>query len=180
MGMRNWILWVTLLGSPAMAQDACQIAASARTGSYMKVPIHAAPTSTSEVLEVAPEYRDEATGRVLGARFVVVEMRNGWARVTNVTDWSRTVSASDGWIGAINIALAPQTYRGFAVASPSSKLIWEGTNWPAAEVLIDCKGEWGKVRLRTAEAAESVTAWVRGFCDNQADICEGVGGDGGS
>lgn len=177
--MRNWILWVTVLvGSPAIAQDACQIAASARTGSFMKVPIHAAPTSTSEVLEVAPEYRDEATGAVHGARFVVTEMRNGWARVTNVTDWSQTVSISGGWIGAINIALSPQTYRGFAVASPGSKVVWEGTNWPAADVLIDCKGEWGKVRLRTGDDAEAVTAWVRGFCDDPSGTCEGVTGDG--
>jgi hypothetical protein len=175
--MRNWILWVTLLGSPAMAQDACQIAASARTGSFMKVPIHAAPTSTSEVLEIAPEYRDETTGTPLGARFVVVEMRNGWARVTNVTDWSQTVAGSDGWIGAINIVLAPQTFRGFAVPSSSSKIVWEGANWPSAEVLIDCKGEWGKVRLRGAEDTEPVTAWVRGFCDNPSATCDGVIGD---
>lgn len=177
--MRNWIYWVALLGSPAMAQDSCEIAASARTGSFMKIPIHAAPTSTSEVLEVAPEYRDDATGAVLGARFVIAEMRNGWARVTNVTDWSQTVPGSDGWIGAINIALAPQTYRGFAVASPSSKVIWEGTDWPAAEVLIDCKGEWGKVRVRTEADAEPVTAWVRGFCDNPTETCTDVIGDGG-
>ena len=178
--MRNWILWVTLLGSPAMAQDACQIAASARTtGSFMKVPIHAAPTSTSEVLEVAPEYLDEATGNVLGARFVIAEMRNGWARVTNVTDWSQTVVGPDGWIGAINIALVPQTYRGFAVASPSSKIVWEGTEWPTAELLIECKGEWGKVRLRGGEDPTPVTAWVRGFCDTPDATCEGVTGDGG-
>jgi hypothetical protein len=175
--MRHWILWVAVLGSPAMAQDACQIAASAKAGSFMKVPIHAAPTSTSELLDVAPEYQDPATGTNLGARFVVTEMRNGWARVTNVTDFSQTVPGPDGWIGAINIALAPQTFRGFAVASPSSKLVWEGTAWPTAEVLVDCKGEWGKVRLRSAADAETVTAWVRGFCDTPGTACEGVTGD---
>jgi hypothetical protein len=177
--MRNWILWVTLLGSPAMAQEACQIAASARTtGTFTKVPIHAAPTSTSEVLEIAPEYLDPTSGNALGARFVVTEMRNGWAHVTNVTDWSQTVVGPDGWIGAINIALAPQTFRGFAVASPSSKIVWEGAAWPVAEVLLECKGEWGKVRLRGAADAESVTAWVRGFCDDPTGTCPEVTGDG--
>jgi hypothetical protein len=177
--MRYSIMWIAFFSCPALADEICQISASAKSGAYVKVPIHVAPTSTSDVDELAPEYRDEATGAILGARFVVTEMRNGWAHVTDVTDWSRTVPGPDGWISVVNIVLAPQTYRGFAVASPSSKVAWEGDNWPLAEALIDCKGEWGKVRLRAAAEAEVVTAWVRGFCDDQSAPCEGATGDGG-
>lgn len=175
--MRCLLIWLALVGSPAMAQEACQLAASARTGSFVKVPIHAAPISTSEVIDIAPEYRDAATGAVLGARFVIREMRGGWARVTDVTDWSRSVKGPDGWIGALNIVLIPQTSRGFEVASASSKVAWEGKDWPVAEVLLDCKGEWGKVRLQGSDGSAPVTAWVRGFCDDQAAACDGVTGD---
>jgi hypothetical protein len=178
--MRYSIIGVVLLGTPAMAQDVCQIAASARTGSFVKIPIHAAPSSTSEPLGIAPEYKDESSGNVLGARFVVTEMRNGWARVTGVTDWSKTVPGEEGWISAMNVVLKPQTNRAFDVASPASKVAWEGDDWPIAEVLLDCKGEWGKVRLRGADSPDVVTAWVRGFCDDQAGSCEDVTGDAGS
>jgi hypothetical protein len=175
--MRNAIFWVVMLASPAVAQDTCQIAASARTAAFPTVPIHAAPTSTSEVLDVAPQYQENGTGPVLGARFVVTEMRSGWARVTGATDWSGQVEVSDGWIGASNVVLSPQTYRGFAVASASSKVMWEGGQYPVAEVLIECKGEWGKVRLRSADGTGAATAWVRGFCDDPVHGCEGITGD---
>ena len=175
--MRFCLICLISFGAPAMAQETCRIAASARTGAFMKVPIHAAPTSTSEVLDIAPEYRDANGGPTLGARFVVTEMRNGGARVTEVTDWSRTVPASDGWVGVVNIQLMPQSRRGFAVASPSSLVLWEGEGWPMAEVLLACKGDWGRVRLREPGDAEPVDAWVRGFCDDQAAPCEDVSGD---
>lgn len=175
--MRSTIMWLVLLGSPAMAEGACQIAASAKAGEYVKVPMHAAPTSTSEALGLAPDYRGGEGGVVLGARFVVTEMRNGWAFVTGVTDWSGAVPAPDGWINAINIVLVPQTNRGFAVASPASKVVWEGTDWPKAEVLLECKGEWGKVLIRADDGAGSINAWVRGFCDDPTKPCEGVTGD---
>ncbi|NJS39998.1 MAG: hypothetical protein HC783_14380 [Rhodobacteraceae bacterium] len=174
--MRYSVLWVVLLGSPALAQDACQIAASAKTAAFAKVPIHAAPVSTSEVLDVAPSYQAEG-GAVLGARFMIAEVRGGWARVTGVTDWSGAVQGPDGWIGGLNIVLLPQTNRGFAVASAGSKVVWEGNEWPVADGLSDCKGEWGKVRLQGADGAGAVTAWVRGFCDDQSAACEGVTGD---
>jgi len=175
--IRNSMMWVALLASPAMAQGTCQIAASAKTGQFLKVPIYAAPSSTSEVLGVAPEYREGTDGPSLGARFVVTEMRNGWARATGVTDWSGTVPGPDGWIGPMNIMLMPQTRRGFAVASASSNTVWEGEDWPVAEGLLDCQGEWGKVRLLPVGGEAVITAWVRGFCDDQAKPCEGVTGD---
>ena len=175
--MRYSILCVLLLGTPVMAEGACQIAASARTAGVTKVPIHVAPTSTSDIIEIAPEYRAEDGGAVLGARFTVVEMRNGWARVTDVTDWSGAVPGPDGWINAINVALAPQTNLAFDVASPASKVLWEGPEWPKAEVLIDCKGEWGKVLIRSPDGTGSVNAWVRGFCGDPTIPCEGVTGD---
>jgi hypothetical protein len=177
--VRSSVIWVALLGTPAIAQDVCQVAASAKAGASLKVPIHLLPTSTSEVLEVAPQYSEASDGVVRGARVIVTEMHNGWARVTNVTDWTRTVSASDGWISAINIVLTPQTKRGFSVASAASKVVWEGAEWPKAEVLIDCKGEWGKVLIRGADGAGTINAWVRGFCDDPTTPCEDVVGDGG-
>lgn len=175
--MRNSILVAILLATPAVAEDTCQIRASAKTAAFAKVPIYSAPTSTSEVLDVAPTYQDPAGGPVLGARFVVIGMRDGWAQVTQVTDWSGTVTASDGWIGATNVILRPQTNKAFTVASASSKVLWEGSDWPIADVLIDCKAEWGKVRMRNPDGTGATTAWMRGFCDDQAGICEDVTGD---
>lgn len=175
--LRSSVIWVGLVATSAMAQGDCQIAASARTGQFLKVPIHAGPTPTSEVIDIAPEYRDGPDGAILGARFVVSEMRNGWARVTNVTDWSGTVPGPDGWIGPTNIMLLPQTRRGFAVASGSSQVVWQGEDWPVAEGLLECRGEWGRVRLLPAEGGPAVMAWVRGFCDDQAGPCEDVTGD---
>lgn len=170
--MRNWVMWVALLGSPAVAQEPCNIAASARVAPFTKVPVHAAPSSTSEVLEIAPEFDDGGTMR--GARLQIMAVQNGFAQAT-VTDWSRTVPPFEGWISIRNVQVSPQTNRGFAVASASSRVVWEGTEWPAAEGLVECKGEWGKVTIR--DAASSVAAWVRGFCDDQAAACDGVTGD---
>ena len=175
--MRNLIFLGVMLASPAMAQNACQIAASAKTTAFAKVPIHAAPVSTSEVLDIAPEYQADGSGPALGAKFIVTEMRGGWARVTGVTDWSGEVTVSDGWIGATNVVLRAQTNRAFTVASASSKVVWEGADYPVAEVLLECKAEWGKVRLRSADGTGAATGWVRGFCDDPASGCEGVTGD---
>jgi hypothetical protein len=176
-GMRYAIILGLLLGVPAVAQASCQIVASAKTGQFLKVPIYAGPSSTSEVLGIAPEYRVGTNDPGLGARFVVTEMRNGWARVSEVTDWSGEVPGPDGWIGPMNIMLIPQTRRGFAVASAASQVVWEGEDWPQADGLLDCQGEWGRVRLLPAEGAATITAWVRGFCDDQAKPCEDVTGD---
>jgi hypothetical protein len=128
------------------------------------------------VLEIAPPYRDEASGAIYGARFVVTEVRAGWAYVTGVTDWSGTVQGPDGWIGAVNIVVQPQTTRGFAVASAASKVVWEGQDWPKAEALVECKDDWGKILILGSGGA-SVNAWVRGFCNDQSAPCDGVTGD---
>ena len=174
-----------LMAGPAMADGICDFAAYTRSADLGHIAIHAGPSATSDVVGMAPIEPPESEYAQFGTEFRVLEMRDGWAKVTDVTSFDRTGKGPDGWIDGQQIGLSAQTSKAFAAADADSAVMWASENlWPYADALLDCDGEWALVRFDDIDISAtpsvvtgSVTAWVRGVCAAQETTCDGVKGD---
>jgi hypothetical protein len=163
---------VVVCARPVLAQSTCDFQAYAVTGE--EVLIRSAPGG--EAVGVAPETRPDGEDWVFGAEFRITGMQDGWAMVTEVTDWNRTAVLPDGWIDGAQVRFGLQTGKVFAEPDAGSEVVWAGDAMPFAEGLHDCAGEWALVTARVGEDAP-VRGWARGACGIQETSCDGVQGD---
>ena len=147
--------------------------------------IHAGPSPETPVLGHAPSQQDAPGDTIWGASMWVVEMRDGWAQVKEVSPHDGSVLELEGWIRATDLYVSIQTEVVYAAPDPASDVVYAGWEWPRAEALLDCRGDWVKVRFMSfvettpddwVEAGMKV-GWLRGVCGNQETTCDGLMGD---
>jgi hypothetical protein len=168
---------VVCLAGPAMAETVCSFEAYTVAGPGVAVQIMDAPSADAKVLGIAPLFQPEGEDVIFGAEFTVTGMQDGWARVTNLTDWERGVTAPDGWINGEFIRFIAQTEAVFAGPDAGSAVVWESTDiWANPFAVHDCTGEWAEISFRD-DQPQTVRGWVRGICGIQETTCDGVRGD---
>jgi hypothetical protein len=173
-----------LSGGAARAEGICDFRAYTHSVPPAQVAIHAEPSAQSAVLGMAPVEPPGSDLAEFGPEFRILEMRNGWAKVTDVTSFLRTETGPDGWIDGREIAFIAQTEIAFTAPNATSDPVWSGENWPYPTAVLDCEGEWAKITFEDFEFVGSgrvikglVTGWVRGVCPAQETSCEGLFGD---
>lgn len=182
------------LGLPmaALAQEPCNIPAYTWGSFGFDVAVHGGPSRISPVKGVLAKGEMGTDDEGLGAKFVVVEMVNGWARIAQVAGPDGIgPGGPEGWIHGGYIHFVAQTERGYAAPDRASPQLYPGpvaeqenANWPYAQALLDCTGDWAQIRFDVTVRAGhdpvslgQTTAWVRGSCSNQRTTCDGVSGD---
>jgi hypothetical protein len=173
-----------LIASPAVADGSCAFDAYTGSDDLADIPIHAGPSDASAVLGMAPVEVPDSDYAEFGTGFRVVEMQDGWARITDVTSVDGTATGPDGWIDGRHIGFEAQTEVAFAAPDAASDVVWAGEQWPFADGLLDCSGAWALIRFGTVDGSGPepvvtgpVTGWVRGVCANQLTTCDGIWGD---
>lgn len=169
---------------PALALDTCDFAAFSTTGTPQEAEVRADPDAAAPVLGTLPEYT--LGGQTFrGAEFRVVEMRDGWARITDVRGVDRQRSAGpDGWIDAAQVEFVLRTEVAFAGPDETLAIVAQ-VRWPFRFRLEDCHQGWAQISfnqlaLADPRAAEAGTykGWVRGICAiPELGTCDGVHGD---
>jgi hypothetical protein len=173
--MPRLLIALCLLPLPAVAQSVC--AFDAYTDFANPAPaIHAEPSAGSAQVGIAPHGSEAEDGFAFGAYVTVTEMQDGWAHVTNVVGWNDTTTAPDGWIDGENIMFTAQTDVMFAQPDPMSDVVWDVSEWPYIDALLDCDGAWAKIVFHDDDEVGH-TGWVRGICATQETTCDGIFGD---
>lgn len=186
----KWAFAAILLAHPALADGDCSFDAFSDTdkGDAARV-VYEAPDAASKVLGVAPIYRPDGADYFFGTEFTVVSVQGDWVQVRDLRNSDGKIVGPDGWINGAHISLFAQTDMAFSQANPASDVVWSADpmdhpDWPVANALLDCDGEWALIRFSTSEVVEGalvpkaeVTGWVRGVCAQQATECDRVYGD---
>jgi hypothetical protein len=194
--LRCFVISLALMLSAgvSLADGLCNFRAYSRAVLPDQVAIHAEPSAGSAILGPAPVEPPGTEFAEFGAEFHVVEMRDGWAKVTGATSFERTATGPDGWIDGRQIAFEAQTQIAFAAPDAGSERVWSGDNWPYPTAVLDCDGDWALIVFEDYEFVDVfendefvavdrvvnglVTGWVRGICAAQETSCEGKAGDG--
>jgi hypothetical protein len=116
-----------------------------------------------------------------GSRFTIIAASNGWFYIDTVSNpvmrGGRLDYASSpvrGWINGRFIRFTILSEVGFAEPSARSRSVWTGDPQPVVGRLLDCRGEWARVRLE--RGGPEAGAWFRGICGTSG-FCDGVMGD---
>jgi hypothetical protein len=183
--MRVGFVWLLLLSAGAGRADGlCNFRAYTQSVPPKQVAIHAGPSADTPVLGMAPVEPPGSNFAEFGSEFRVVKMQDGWAYVTDVTSFYRTVVGPDGWIDGREVAFVAQTEMVFARPDAASGQVWSGENWPYPAAVLDCDGDWAQIVFEDFEfvgadrvAKGMVTGWLRGICSIQETSCDGTFGD---
>jgi hypothetical protein len=116
-----------------------------------------------------------------GSTFAIIAASNGWFYIDTVSNpvirggrVDYVTSPVRGWINSRFIQFTILSEVGFAEPSTRARQVWTGDPRPAVARLIDCRGEWARVRLQ--HGGRNAEPWFRGIC-GAPDFCEGVMGD---
>jgi hypothetical protein len=185
--MRCLPLVLCLAPSVALADALCTFDAFTDGTLPHDIAIHAGPSLDEPLIGIAPrgKYGTEYEG--FGIDYSLVEMRQGWARVTNGRTPDREGTAPDGWIDGAYLKFVAQTEVVFAEPDAGSDVVFSSgssNDWPALAVLLDCKGDWALITFDVIHHPDGAlafsgrkTGWVRGICANQWTTCDGTWGD---
>lgn len=178
---------VLLLPAPALAGGPCDFPAFGNTRLADPIAIHAAPAAGSPVVGLAPHGETGTEFEGESAYFKVVAMQDGWARVEDGQSADYETALPDGWVDSALLTLFAQTELAFVAPDPASNPVWQAMEMEdgvAAEVVLDCSGEWARIRFADYHRqgderiiAGFLTGWVRGICGSQRTTCDGLVGD---
>ncbi|MFZ1467920.1 MAG: hypothetical protein WAT09_02970 [Paracoccaceae bacterium] len=176
---------VSIAPVAVLADEACRIPAYSSDSFGFDIAVHEGPSLTSPVKGVLAKGQPGTDDEGFGAEFVVVEMVGGWARIAQVTGPDGIgPGGPEGWMDGGYIQFVAQTGRGYAAPDAGSDPVYTGTEWPYAQALLDCSGDWAQIRFdvldltgRETVSLGQTTAWVRGACSNQRTTCDGLSGD---
>ena len=169
----------------ALAQEACNIPAYSVGNLGVRIAVHEAPELSSPVLGALIRGENGTDDEGLGAEFTIVEAKDGWVRIAGVTGIDGVgPGGPEGWIDGAYVRFVAQAELGFAAPDAGSDVAYANQNWPFAQAVLDCSGEWAQIRFDLVQdgaedwvALGQTTAWVRGACSNQRTTCDGVYGD---
>jgi hypothetical protein len=157
-----------LCAGAAAAQEQCIVQAGVIWGMQDAPAIYAGPSTDAPLLGTAPRIMQDDTP--MEAQFGIVEMRPGWARVTDVTSFDGAISGPDGWIDARFVSVAGRANKAFSQASETSAVVWSSDH-PIARVSgqpLECRGKWVRIMPDTRTASDGVrhgggdgTMWVQ-------------------
>lgn len=156
--------------------------------------VRAGPSPTAAILGQLPRSKyiqDEDWGdRVVPTTFDIVEVRDGWVRITNVVapeDYFAPgplkYTLPSGWISGRYVGFELQGEKAFAEPDPGSPVV--ASSWETSEGfdhpltyrnLLDCRGAWVKMIFKDHRSREH-EGWARGVCSNVETSCDGTSGD---
>ena len=125
-------------------------------------------------------------GRGHKVDFWVVELRDGWAHITDVGLYSETHPdrrLASGWIASNFLLFDIQSDYVFERPDPKSRIV--ATTWfdkggdhaPRGRPPFECQGEWVHLMV-TGHGKVERPAWARGLCGNADTTCDGLPYDG--
>jgi hypothetical protein len=158
---------ILLVLSAPSSQANCNFQAAVLWGLADEPPIHATPSSGSEILGTAPRIIQDITP--MEALFRVTAIQNGWVQVTDVTSFDGTKTGPDGWMDARLVSVTRRTREGYLGPSESSRIAYL-SNRPLARVSgypLDCRDNWVRISPdpRTVEDGQRQggdgTFWIK-------------------
>lgn len=176
----------------------CRFSGFSRDTDPKGLNVRAKPSASSKIVAVLPPIllapKGQGGGLRSGSRapdFDVVEAKNGWFRIQNVTTYQLDAQTGDwefvksdrikGWISGKYLDFVIQSEIGFERPNPSSGRVWQEQdisqpfkNFDQNRVL-DCQGGWAKIEWRESQRLKR--GWFRGICGVQETTCDGALGD---
>lgn len=146
--------------------------------------VHAGPSAASRVVgKLPPPVLDPDREDEVSADFRVVEARDGWFRIDDVSPTAGDTAPESGWIEGRYIGFDLQTDKAFAEptrGSPVVAISWEDPKEGIVRFgfrnASQCKGKWVKLRVTGRDGRER-DGWASGVCGNQDTSCDGVVGE---
>ena len=168
-------LAVLIAAGPAFAGGTCALQGTITPTAPGVPAIVDAAADGAGHLGRMPMVQDPERG-VMGPSFIITDVQNGYAFVTDVKPWEGVESVPEGWVSTDDITFVAQTTKGFAAPDGSAAVLWTSTDWIYPDMIAKisgCSGEWAELRLH----GQPEPVWVRGTCGNQDTTCDGVSGD---
>ncbi|KRA20976.1 SH3 domain-containing protein [Lysobacter sp. Root604] len=174
-------------GAREARKPACELDAYAKDTDPKGLNVRAGPSIDAPILATLPGWKppgpdDELEGH-LPVGFTIVEARDGWVRIANVSipdpdSGAHRASPISGWVSGKKVGYALQTEVGFERPDPTSPVAIRSDDWIRLDDAIgisDCSGEWAQIAYGDRKSPQR--AWFRGLCGLIETTCDGRLGD---
>lgn len=168
-------------------KPACELDAYSKETDPKGLNVRSGPSIDAPILATLPGWKppgpdDELEGH-LPVGFTIVEARNGWVRIAEVSipdpgSGAHQASAISGWVSGKKVGYALQTEAGFERPDPNSPALIQqdgGVVLDDAIGISDCSGEWARIDFGDPRSPKR--AWFRGLCGSIETTCDGRVGD---
>ncbi|RDZ28781.1 SH3 domain-containing protein [Lysobacter silvisoli] len=174
-------------GDARAASAACELDVYAKDTDPKGLNVRSGPSINAPVVATLPGWNppgpdDELEGH-LPVGFTIVEARDGWVRIADVSipdpaTGAHRASPIRGWVSGKRVGYNLQTEVGFQNPDPSSPALIQqdgGIVLTDAIGISGCTGEWA--RIDYGDPRSPKRAWFRGLCGLIETTCDGRNGD---
>lgn len=174
-------------GAHEASKPACELDVYSKETDPKGLNVRSDPSIDAPILATLPGWKppgpdDELEGH-LPVGFTIVEARDGWVRIADVSipdpsSGAHQASTISGWVSGKKVGYALQTEVGFERPDPTSPVAIrseDGIRLDDAIGISDCSGEWAQIAYGDRKSPRR--AWFRGLCGLIETTCDGRLGD---